>query len=388
MWTSSRAEPVSTERGSGPLGASRCGEMTSRRPRSGALFLAVLLVTVAAAPAGGREPAALLVSHTVPVAHVSQLAEPAPIWWRAGATPYCAAAASLSVMASFGVAFPSSPLRTTFDIGRQGNTTTDPGLDPNGISYLMRSYGGEGRIHALADRGTALHELVGRLNASVPVVALTQAGNHTVTVFGYEAIAGGSVTGLYVADPLSGFMGRVGIESWQWDHLWMGSAFAAAGPDWQGRFVFVSYREWRSAAPVASASATASRPVSVAPTLASRWLAQSPYPTLARGEVAMVTVSFRNTGTLAWVKGTPTEARLGIVEDSTLLAELGFASTWVLPSRPAVQYQRNVAPNEIATFNFNVRAGQQGVWVMRLRPVVDGVAWLDDEGVYVTVTVK
>ena len=76
------------------------------------------------------------------------------------------------------------------------------------------------------------------------------------------------------------------------------------------------------------------------------------------------------------------------MEDSTLLAELGFASTWVLPSRPAVQYQRNVAPNEIATFNFNVRAGQQGVWVMRLRPVVDGVAWLDDEGVYVTVTVK
>ena len=362
--------------------------MRSRRPGSIALAVALVLATVAAAPAGGSERAAVLVSHTVPVAYVSQLAEPAPVWWRARATPYCAAAAGMTVMSSFGVQFPSAPIRSTFAIGRQGNTTADPGLDPDGLSHVMRHYGGDGRIHSYADRGSALHEMVGRLNASAPVVAFTQAGNHAVTVYGYEAIARGSVTALFVADPLSGFMGRVGVETWQSSHLWMGSGFSAPGAQWQGRFVFVTYRETRTAPAPVPAPATAPRLVSTAPTLASRWLAQSEYPTLGFGETGMVSVTFRNTGTLAWVKGTPTEARLGIAADSTILAELGFASGWLLPSRPAVQYQQNVAPNEIAIFNFNIRASQRGAWLMRLRPVVDGVSWLDDDGVYVTITVQ
>lgn len=348
----------------------------------------MLVAVTGAAPAAASDRPALRVSRTVPVSYVSQLAEPAPVWWRAGATPYCAAAAALTVMSSFGLRFPDSPLATTFATGRQGNTTPDPGLDPNGLAHLLRAYGGEGRIHSYADRGRALEELVGRLNASVPVVAFTQAGNHAVTVYGYEAISGGAVTALYVADPLSGFMGRVAIDAWLGTHLWMGSGFAAAGPEWRGRFIFVSYRDWRGSAPAPAPPASAPRPVSTAPTLASRWLAQSEYPVLGAGAVSTVTVTFRNTGTLAWVKGTPTEARLGIAGDSTVFSDLGLASAWVLPSRPAVQSQQNVAPNEIAVFSFNVRGAQRGSWAMRLRPVVDGVAWLDDDGVYLTVTVN
>lgn len=349
------------------------------------LVLALLIVGGVPAPVQAADRPALLVSHTVPVRYVSQLAEPAPTWWRAGATPYCAAAASLTVMASFGVTLPTAPLATSFEIGRIGNTTTDPGLDPQGISYLMRHYGGDGRIHAYADRGTALHELIGRLNASVPVVALTQAGNHAVTVYGYEAISGGEVTALYVADPLSGFMGRVGVASWQWQHLWMGSAFSAPGVEWQGQFVFVTYRDWRGAP--APAAIPGPRPASTVPALASRWLGQSDYPVLGLGTTGTVTIAFRNTGTSAWVKGTPTEARLGVVGDSTVMAQLGFAAGWLLPSRPAVQYQQNVAPSEVGIFSFIVRAAQRGTWVIRLRPVVDGVTWLDDEGVLVVVTV-
>lgn len=360
--------------------------MRPQRPGLIVLLLALVIVGGLPTPARAAERAAPLVSHTVPVTYVSQLAEPAPTWWRARATPYCAAAASLTVMASFGVALPSRPLSTTFAIGRLGNTTSDPGLDPHGISHLMRHYGGEGRIHAYSDRGRALHELIGRLNASVPVVALTQAGNHAVTVYGYEAISGGPPTALYVADPLSGFMGRVAIGWWQSDHLWMGSAFAAPGAEWQGRFVFVSYRESRGTP--APAAIAVPRPVDTAPALASRWLAQSDYPVLAPGATAMVTIAFRNTGTSAWVKGTATEARLGVVADSTVFSQLGFASDWLLPSRPAAQYQQNVAPSETAIFNFKVRAAQRGSWVIRLRPVVDGVTWLDDEGVLVVVTVQ
>ena len=82
------------------------------------------------------------------------------------------------------------------------------------------------------------------------------------------------------------------------------------------------------------------------------------------------------------------DERLGIVADSPILAELGFASSWLLASRPAVQHQANVAPNEIAIFSLNVRGAQRGTWTMRLRPVVDGVSWLDDDGVFVTITVQ
>lgn len=332
-------------------------------------------------------PMRALVEHAVPVRYVSQLAEPAPTYWRAGATPYCAAAASLTVMESFGVTLPASPLATTFAIGRAGNTTSDPGLDPNGISHLLRHFGGEGRIHAYPDRGRALDELVGRLNGNAPVVALTQAGNHAVTVYGYQAIAGGSVTGLYVADPLSGFMGLVPIDRWLWAHLWMGTPFAAPGDAWRGTFVFVSYRDARGAAPLPAPRTSAWPVVSADRPYASAWVSQDAVPRLARGAVATLTVRVRNRGTSAWVRGTPSEARLGIPGDDTIYQQLGLADGWTLAARPATQAEPNVAPSEVATFTFRVRGAMAGTFTIRLRPVVDGVAWLEDDGIFFVIGV-
>lgn len=338
-------------------------------------------------PPADAAPLRALVSHAVPVRYVSQLAEPAPAGWRASATPYCAAAASLTVMESFGVPLPASPLATTFAIGRAGNTTDDPGLDPDGISHLMRHFGGDGRIHAYADRGRALDELIGRLNANAPVVALTQAGNHAVTVYGYQALAGGPVTALYVADPLSGFMGLVPVEHWLWWHFWMGTPFAAPGPAWRGTFVFVSYRDARGGAPVAAPLPASWPVVSADRPYASAWASQEPLPRLARGASATVTVRVRNRGTSAWVRGTPSEARLGIPGDDTVYQQLGIADGWILGARPAVQAEPNVAPSEVATFSFRVRGALAGTFQIRLRPVVDGVTWLDDDGIYVVVSV-
>lgn len=327
------------------------------------------------------------VSHAVPVRYVSQLAEPAPAGWRASATPYCAAAAGLTVMESFGVVPPASPLATTFAIGRAGNTTNDPGLDPDGISHLMRRFGGEGRIHAYTDRGRALDELVGRLNRSAPVVALTQGGNHAVTVYGYEAIAGGAVTSLYVADPLSGFMGLIPVERWIGAHLWMGTPFSAPGEAWRGKHVFVTYRDARGTASPAIGGASVRPVVSRDRAYASAWVSQSPLPRLARASSATVTVSLRNRGTSAWVRGTPSEVRLGIPGDDAIYQQLGLADGWLLAARPALQSEPNVAPSEVATFTFRVRGALAGTFLIRLQPVVDGLAWLDDDGIYVVVGV-
>ncbi len=120
----------------------------------------------------------------------------------------------------------------------------------------------------------------------------------------------------------------------------------------------------------------------------SRWVSQTPYPTLAVGQSARVSVVFRNTGQSAWAKGTASEARLGLNRDDRSFAQLGMALNWLLPDRPAVQEEQVVAPGQRATFTFDVRGTVPGTYPLHLRPVVDGVAWMEDEGVYAIVTVR
>lgn len=92
---------------------------------------------------------------------------------------------------------------------------------------------------------------------------------------------------------------------------------------------------------------------------------------------------FRNTGRVAWVKGTPSEVRLGIVGDDPTLSDQGYAAAWPFPTRPAVQSETSVVPGETATFRFTIRGESAGRLIIRVRPVIDGVAWLEDEGAYV-----
>jgi hypothetical protein len=246
----------------------------------------------------------------------------------------------------------------------------------------MRYYGGEGRIHLFWDRHVALHELAGRLNHRSPVVAFTQAGVHAVTVYGYEAVHGGPITAIYVADPLTGFMGRVPADSWVWSSYWFGARFSTPGPKWQGGFVFVSYNDFRSTASAAPAPAPATRPY------ASRWLWQSPYPTLTVGAVAELTLVVRNSGTVTWTKGTATEVRIGVKRDSTAFHEAGMAQGWLLPNRPAAQLEPSVPPGGDASFKFLLRGAAPGSYVLELQPVIDGLTWLDDQGIYFSIVVS
>ena len=178
----------------------------------------------------------------LPIKFVSQLAEPAPTDWTYGLTPYCVAAASIMVMSTYAVETWS--LAATFALGQAGNVTWDPGIDPAGNAHLFRQFGGKGKIHSYWDRTTALNELIGRLNNGSPVVFYGQSGNHAMVAYGYEADWGGSVTAIYVADPL-GFMGLVDTWSFMNLYAWFGTPFTAMGDDWQGSWTFVSYRESR-----------------------------------------------------------------------------------------------------------------------------------------------
>ena len=121
----------------------------------------------------------------------------------------------------------------------------------------------------------------------------------------------------------------------------------------------------------------------------SKWVNQSASPSLAPGATsADLTFTFRNTGTKTWTKGVlGQQAALGIRNDDRTWASLAVA--WPDPTRPAMQTEATVAPGQNATFTFKVKAPQApSTYVIALRPVVDGVTWLEDEGVFVAVTVS
>ncbi len=119
-----------------------------------------------------------------------------------------------------------------------------------------------------------------------------------------------------------------------------------------------------------------------------RWLSQSAYPTLSPGATSdPLMLTFRNSGDRPWLKGTAgQQANLGVNGDDRTLA--GLAVSWPTPDRVASQSESTVAPGATATFTFRVKAPTApGTYALHLRLVVDGTVWLEDEGVFLVVTV-
>ncbi len=122
--------------------------------------------------------------------------------------------------------------------------------------------------------------------------------------------------------------------------------------------------------------------------LHSKWVEQTADPAIAVGATATVTVVFRNVGIERWIKGTPSEIHLGVKGDSHAFADAGMAVGWLAPTRPAAQTEGEVLPGGTATFTFGVKGVRRGTFTLALQPVCDGVAWLEDDGVNVIVTVR
>ncbi len=120
----------------------------------------------------------------------------------------------------------------------------------------------------------------------------------------------------------------------------------------------------------------------------SRWLTQSAYPTLRAGQVSgQLSISFLNTGGQTWTRGLlGQEARLGVNRDNQTWAGLGVG--WPSANRVAFQNEASVPPGAVGTFLFQVRAPMTpGVYAINLRPVIDAVTWMEDQGVFLYVTV-
>jgi glucose/arabinose dehydrogenase len=121
----------------------------------------------------------------------------------------------------------------------------------------------------------------------------------------------------------------------------------------------------------------------------SRWVSESAFPTVDPGQTTPpMTITFRNTGTRSWRRGLFGEqANLGINGDDRTLGAYGVG--WPTPDRPAIQNEAIVAPGQNATFTFSMRGPPApGTYQLHLRPVIDGVTWMEDEGVYMYITVR
>jgi len=122
--------------------------------------------------------------------------------------------------------------------------------------------------------------------------------------------------------------------------------------------------------------------------LHSAWLSQTQVPTMQPASTSQVTLLFRNTGTKTWTKGVAgSQVTLGVNGDSASFSALGMNVGWPSANRVAVQNEASVAPGAVASFTFALKAPlAAGTVRIPLRPVIDGVAWLEDQGVFVPVT--
>jgi Protein of unknown function (DUF3048) N-terminal domain/Protein of unknown function (DUF3048) C-terminal domain len=130
------------------------------------------------------------------------------------------------------------------------------------------------------------------------------------------------------------------------------------------------------------------------------WYGQSGYMSLCPGDTQLATVAYYNTGSNGWVASRMGEAALlgtngpepGIDQPSILGGDGtngSPATQWPRYNRVAVQPADYVGPGQVAWFQFTVQAPMTpGVYVVGLRPVIEGAQWMEDIGVFWVVWVR
>ena len=119
------------------------------------------------------------------------------------------------------------------------------------------------------------------------------------------------------------------------------------------------------------------------------WGGQSPDVTLGPGQTATLVVALHNIGYRGWYRGYPgQQANLGTA-DPLDAQRWDLQYGWLSASRIATTTTAYVGPGQLGWFQFQVRApSTPGAYVLRVRGVIDGATWLEDPGIYWTITVR
>jgi hypothetical protein len=129
------------------------------------------------------------------------------------------------------------------------------------------------------------------------------------------------------------------------------------------------------------------------------WYGQSGYMTLCPGDTSTATVAIYNSGSRGWVSGVLGEvAYLGTWNPSPGQDQPsvfggdgtnGSPNTgWPRYNRVAIQPAAYVGPNQVAWFQFAVRAPTTpGSYGFYIRPLIEGAQWMEDFGIFWQITV-
>jgi hypothetical protein len=115
---------------------------------------------------------------------------------------------------------------------------------------------------------------------------------------------------------------------------------------------------------------------------------QSAYPSASAGQTVQWVVAFTNTGATGWSTNGGSQLRLGTSHPLDTTSALSSGG-WLSGNRPAQQTTTYVAPGQQAWFILELTApSTPGTYRLYVRPVIDGVQWLEDAGAYVDLVVR
>jgi len=118
------------------------------------------------------------------------------------------------------------------------------------------------------------------------------------------------------------------------------------------------------------------------PEYSCEWVGQSIYPVITSGDTQELKISYRNTGWQTWYNDG--QFPLHVATSDPLDRSSVFQDpSWLTFNRPATMDQAKVAPGEVGTFTFNIKApAKSGTYAEHFRLVAENKTWLEDHGVF------
>ena len=202
--------------------------------------------------------------------------------------PLACAAASVRIIHAFTTGRDALNATALLSLGRIGNRSADPGLDPAAIAALLTRLEPTDRYHyyAFGSKEDATRGAAYWLARSAkPVIVISLAGQHAPVLIGYEGLIGtdlgdpaNQIAGVVVEDPQRGDLQpttqsrrpdkprsaefqtgkRIGLAEWYGDEWWLGYAYQGVirmpdgsfididrsdgtypRPHWAGKFVII-----------------------------------------------------------------------------------------------------------------------------------------------------
>ena len=240
------------------------------------------------------------------------------------------------------------------------------------------------------------------LDGRSPTQRMADAGYPAFGTWTGEDLAAGFTT---TADVLNGWINSPAhyavLVNPQYHAIGVGRGYASGSTyGWYWAADFGGVIDVARAAPVSRASTPAAAPQFqtqvIRPAVAlppdsgyhASWSAQSADPTVVIGATAKLVVALKNTGSRGWYNdGAGKQVVIG-TNDPQDADRSELAGDWLSANRVTSTTTDYVGPGEVGWFEFAIRApATAGDYRLALRGVVDGVSWLEDDGIFFTIHV-